>query len=662
MAGKNTATTDKSKNKKKSSSSENKTKSESKSPRQDGVRETIESIVIAFILAFLFRTFEAEAFVIPTGSMAPTLFGRHKVVECDKCHYRFPIGASEEVDSYGYLWSPSRRIYTAFCPNCRYETPPDTVEHLPAFKGDRILVTKFSYEFSKPNRWDVLVFKYPEDPKTNYIKRLVGLPGETIAIRQGDIYKVLEQGDSHSLKILRKDNPEKQKSIQLLVHDNDFPETDLHQQGWPERWASLRQDNAPGSIAGWSETNDGWVVESEKRKFHLNSDITSDGDYHWIRYRHFIPTDADWRAQEQNQPLERPRPQLIDDFCGYNATGGGNPENDIYYWVGDLTLNCQVDIEKVRSDAALLFELNEGFRKYRCRIDPNSGEATLFYPDPHDSDEQGEQLEVVLAKAITNIQGPGSYSITFANVDDRLCLWVNGTLTPFGTSADYQPFGAGLFPIQQPTQADLIPVGVAAKNLSIRVSHLMIQRDIYYRGDYLHPEDHYRAIPSMPSSKEYSGGNKSDMRSLLSDPRAWWEEFQSHLLSNDEEIDPSMLEFPLGPDEYFVLGDNSPRSRDSRLWPNQRHAIHRYAVPREALVGKAFFIYWPHGIPFLNDGKGYPQDENSWLYSWPFKKLFYHQQAQYNEQTREIKKIKGTDYPSFRIPFYPNVTRMKRIR
>ena len=41
-------------------------------------RDTIESIVFAFILAFLFRTFEAEAFVIPTGSMAPTLYGRHK--------------------------------------------------------------------------------------------------------------------------------------------------------------------------------------------------------------------------------------------------------------------------------------------------------------------------------------------------------------------------------------------------------------------------------------------------------------------------------------------------------------------------------------------------------------------------------------------------------
>ena len=51
------------------------------------VRETIESIVVAFILAFLFRAFVAEAFVIPTGSMAPTLMGvmRTQRTRCKLC-------------------------------------------------------------------------------------------------------------------------------------------------------------------------------------------------------------------------------------------------------------------------------------------------------------------------------------------------------------------------------------------------------------------------------------------------------------------------------------------------------------------------------------------------------------------------------------------------
>ena len=67
-------------------------------PSAAAIRETVESIVIAFVLAFLFRTFEAEAFVIPTGSMAPTLMGRHKDLVCPRCGCAYRVGSSEEVD------------------------------------------------------------------------------------------------------------------------------------------------------------------------------------------------------------------------------------------------------------------------------------------------------------------------------------------------------------------------------------------------------------------------------------------------------------------------------------------------------------------------------------------------------------------------------------
>src|SRR5215468_3738197 len=73
------------------------TKSTEKPAESHAVRETVESIVIAFVLAFLFRTFEAEAFVIPTGSMAPTLMGRHKDVFCDQCGTRFKVNSSDDV-------------------------------------------------------------------------------------------------------------------------------------------------------------------------------------------------------------------------------------------------------------------------------------------------------------------------------------------------------------------------------------------------------------------------------------------------------------------------------------------------------------------------------------------------------------------------------------
>ena len=58
----------------------------------------------------------------------------------------------------------------------------------PPFTGDRIIVEKLAYDFVEPARWDVVVFKYPEDARVNYIKRLVGLPGETVSIAGGDIW------------------------------------------------------------------------------------------------------------------------------------------------------------------------------------------------------------------------------------------------------------------------------------------------------------------------------------------------------------------------------------------------------------------------------------------------------------------------------------------
>lgn len=105
------------------------------------VREWVESIIVAFILAMVIRTFVIQAFKIPTGSMRPTLLE-------------------------GDLILVNKFIYGA--------KAPFTNLRLPAI---RQLI-----------RGDVIVFIYPEDRKKDFIKRLVGLPGETIEIKNGTIY------------------------------------------------------------------------------------------------------------------------------------------------------------------------------------------------------------------------------------------------------------------------------------------------------------------------------------------------------------------------------------------------------------------------------------------------------------------------------------------
>ena len=151
-------------------------------------RETVEAIVVALILALVVRGFEAQAFVIPTGSMAPTLMGRHKELSCPQCGFVYSVNASQEVEGPSF----PRQVDSGICVNCRYQAR--RTDRAPSFKGDRILVMMFPYDLpflpgsSPPERWDVVVFRYPEEPEVSYIKRLVGLPGETIRITHGDIY------------------------------------------------------------------------------------------------------------------------------------------------------------------------------------------------------------------------------------------------------------------------------------------------------------------------------------------------------------------------------------------------------------------------------------------------------------------------------------------
>jgi len=109
------------------------------------VREWIESIVIAFILAMFIRSFFFQAFKIPSGSMKPTLLVGDRLL-VNKLHYGAKIPFTKNLVGY----------------------------RLPGF--------------SKPQRGDVVVFVFPEDPSRDFIKRLIAFEGETVEIKYGDVY------------------------------------------------------------------------------------------------------------------------------------------------------------------------------------------------------------------------------------------------------------------------------------------------------------------------------------------------------------------------------------------------------------------------------------------------------------------------------------------
>ena len=148
--------------------------------------------MVVFV-AFLVWSLEAEGFVIPTGSMATTLMGRHKEITCPQCGYRLHGQCRSRGRIVGQ-WTQHGR--------------PGSVGHLrelpvrnpggkePSFSGDRVYVMKLgaSVPFlggaarAAIKRWDVTVFKLPEEPEVRYIKRVVGMPNEVVRIEGGDLW------------------------------------------------------------------------------------------------------------------------------------------------------------------------------------------------------------------------------------------------------------------------------------------------------------------------------------------------------------------------------------------------------------------------------------------------------------------------------------------
>jgi signal peptidase I len=163
----------------------------------DTVREVLETVAFVVVLVLLLKTFVAEAFVIPTGSMATTLLGYNKKVTCPRCGVTFPVNCSDEVENRN-----ADRLSECDCWNCRYHidfnrerTTNESWREPSTSSGDRVLVAKFLWELglSDVKPLDVVVFKFPEGPQkkhvpTNFIKRLIGLPNQIICVYYGDIY------------------------------------------------------------------------------------------------------------------------------------------------------------------------------------------------------------------------------------------------------------------------------------------------------------------------------------------------------------------------------------------------------------------------------------------------------------------------------------------
>ncbi len=197
-------------------------------PKKTALREYTEAFLIAILLALLIRTFIIQAFKIPTGSMEPTLLvGDHLLVS------KF---------SYG-IHIPNEILFTSI------QLFPD-----------------YHFFTRVPERGDIVVFKYPEDPSKDFIKRVVGLPGETIQIIQQRVYindKLLKEPYAYHSKPPSLDSGKRDNMPPLRIpEDSIFVMGDNRENSHDSRfWGALKVSKLRGKAQwiywSWDSPNSG---------------------------------------------------------------------------------------------------------------------------------------------------------------------------------------------------------------------------------------------------------------------------------------------------------------------------------------------------------------------------------------------------------------------
>lgn len=413
------------------------------------VRRIVETIVLLVIATVMTGTFLTEGWgwpiIVSSGSMAPAYFGPHRAVRCPDCGMEFDCDADASLAAT-----------TATCPNCGRRGIPLDSE---VMSGDRLLVDRATFAARAPRRWEAALFRCPEQAADYCVKRIVGLPGETVAIRGGDVYI--------DGAIARKSLAE-QRETAILVHDTKWSgeKSEL-----PSRWS-------PQPIESWQPVGSGFQSAADGRAVN------------WLSYTH-------WRHGPGDAATIEASPVLDDD--GYNASVSRvlNP-------VTDLMLVARLS---AIGDGTLFLRANDGRETYQVAIEPVTGKIAL------------SRNENVLQSSQT---APGLLNqpaeLLLSLFDRQLLLAIDGR-----ERLDFALNGPG-----EPLRPTSTPLAIGSRGLKVEIVRLQVWRDIYYTAS--------RRAASLPTK--------------------------------------------LGPDEYFVLGDNSPISHDSRAW------MRGEPVPAALLVGR----------------------------------------------------------------------------
>jgi len=489
------------------------------------LRDNLESIAIALVLVLVVRQVVVEAFKIPTGSMAPALLGVHKEVRCPNCSWVFRLGQD----------STTERGQTT-CPNCQWQWNGTSQVYHGDFCTDRLSFRRPAWLWHQghSNRCNVSV---TGTEAANRIDR----GGSRIFVNKF-IYSLRQP-----------------HRWEVVVFRYPFYKVECQDCGWKNDVKKIEGLTCP--ICGSNEFN----VERRdfikrcvglpNEKIYLqNGDVYVNGQIArkppsiqarmWLHVfdSHFMPKEEvspiwDFGGRARLWKKGASEGSLILDSVGVQkpvTAAFARPIKDEYAYNGPervptmpgfASRSHRVDDCRVRVRAKLLDDPQAEDAQVVLRIRDGRQEFLLSVPAGKDGNAVLQDRSKTVKKArVKGIRKGKSARITLESYDDKVVAKLRGR--PVMTHT-YRGNARG-------QGQNSVEFGGAGGRLLFE--HVLIERDIHY--------------------------------------------FDRNNLGQSPHI------YEMGPDQYFMLGDNCPHSSDSRYWPEPY-------VPEENLIGEAFFVFWP---------------------------------------------------------------------
>lgn len=415
------------------------------------LRKLSMTLAVIFILILgcdQFHGGPSRPAVVDGDSMAPHLVGQHHSLECLECGHEFLI-ENVAID------------YQAVCPNCGYaEVATSAATLKPAARVKLVPPTR------APKRWSVVGVQL-DNQQDAVVKRIVGLPGERIDIRNGDLFN--QQG------ILRKPWSV-QKEMRIPVFD------------------SSKQSLVPFETAKRFRVSEQGSWDIGKRlRFNSNA---AHANVQWLDYVH-------WRNCKRNGP--RDAEFGIDDLYGFNQT-------TVRGLSGLDDLHIEIDLEFVENGSSFVF----AWRRTRESLNPAMEHLIRLkkVEDGVEIEYQGSKERKPLQRQRFFDSELAKIRFLFSSFDRELVLKLDGdTVLQLKEKEDEAP-QAGQESLFDETCKQPFRIGSDRGNFVI--NRLAIWRDVHYSSGPT-------GIQAISKTLEAKGG-------------------------------------------YILLGDNSPRSLDSRVW------------------------------------------------------------------------------------------------